>query len=586
MGAFVMISNQIITEFLLAARYGNDIKIKEMINLHGATLVNKQDNFGTTALHLAVMYGQSNAVHLLLSQPNIDINLKAYEDVELDKHYTPLDIAIKYHQPKDIIETLLNAGASTTNPPEQILDWLFGSDLLAGTEENNLITVGDHRSFEEAIHILEILLKKIPEMLYVENIPLTATLKVVSAYLIDPQAQLMIQKLIDNLVEHDESNNNIETSFLLAKDFTHAFASDKNYNVKNENFEGKLAAEGHLPPFVVQSFLETVIDYGSLANYTDLKRTVFAELNASYHAADVAVKNAGLYETSKMLYQMYSEGQTILLPTTWEEHAIDIILDKQLGLYLVANAGERHETLFPGVHAYKNTSPIEVDDIYHILTNGNQYNLEYENYYKLGLVADSDFSQTFPDQSYGNCGLYSLLMANWSLTYINIYKYSENPTLAKELADLWHQDVVEHHKTLVLKKYLSQPYFIDDEPLYDALTVYESKLDHPEKFEQTVLLLDYLTSPEHVIEFRDYYEQNQQAFSPELTSFMKKRGYESVLYPEDMLTQMTELDLGAPEVLVSSEPSGLATNQTTLIYCVIDLNEDLNQMANQMDLFA
>lgn len=571
----MMISHQIITEFLLAARYGNGAKTKEMIELHGIELVNKQDNFGTSALHLAVIYGHSDVVNLLLSQSNIDVNLKSYEDIELESHYTPLDMAIKYHQPKHTIEMLLNAGASTTNTPEQILEWLFGSDLLSGTEENNLITVGNSQSFEQAINILEILVKKTPQMLYVEDMPLTVTLKVVSAYLTDAQAKLLVQKLIDNIVEDDETNDNIEISYLLAKDFTHAFASDKNYDVINSNFEGVMAAEGHLPPFVVQSFLDAVVDYGYLANYTDLKITVFAELNATYHAADFAVKNAGLYDTSKMLYQMYSEGKTILLPTTWEKHAIDIILDKKLGLYLVANAGERHETLFPGVHAYKNTSPIEVDDIYHILTSGNQYNLEYENYYKLGLVEEPDFSQTYPDQVYGNCGLYSLLMANWSLTYINIYKYTDNPILSRELADLWHKDVIEHHKTLVLEKYLSQPYFADDKPLYDALTVYESKLDHPEKFEQTTLLLDYLTSSEHVIEFRDFHEQNQQAFSPELTSFMKKRGYESVLHPDDILTQMAELDLGDPETLISQKSSDLEGNHTTLIYCVIDLNKEV-----------
>lgn len=580
-----MISDHIVTEFLLAARYGNSAKMKEMIESHGIELVNKQDNFGTSALHLAAMYGQSDIIDLLLSQSNIDVNLKAYQDIELESHYTPIDMAIKYHQPKESIQTLLNAGASTKNAPEQILEWLFGSDLLSGTEENNLITVGNYQSFEQAVDILEILVNKIPEMLYIGDMPLTVTLKVVSAYLTDDRAKSKINKLIDDITIHDPEVNYIENSFLLAKDFTHAFASDKTYEVNNPNFKGEMPAEGHLSPFVVQSFLESVMDY-NLANYTDLKITVFSELNSSYHAADMAVKNAGLYDTSKMLYQMYDEGKTILLPTTWEEHAIDIILDKNLGLYLVANAGQRHETLFPGVHAYKNTSPIEVDDIYNILTNGNQYYLEYDNYYKLGLVADEGFSQSFPDQDYGNCGLYSLLMANWSLTYINIYKYTDNPVLSKELADLWHQDIVEHHKTLVLKNYLSQPYFADDEPLYDALTVYESKLDHPEKFEQTTLLLDYLTSPEHVIAFRDFYEDNQPLFSSELTHFMKKRGYDSVLYPEDMLTETAELDLGGVEAFILPDSSGLENNQTTLIYCVIDLNEELNQTANQMGLFA
>lgn len=578
---FTMISHQTISEFLLAARYGNTLKIEEMIKFHGKELVNKQDNFGTTALHLAVMHGHIDTIKLLLSQPKIKISLNAYENLEEGSHYSPLDMAIKYHQSIDIIEILLNAGASTNNTTEQILEWIFGSDLLSGAEENNLITVGDYQAFEQAIGILEILVKDIPEMLYIGDMPLTITLKFVSSYLTDPQAKLLVKNLIDNLIEDDGDIDHIETSYLLAKDFTHAFASDKNYDVLNTYFVGMMAAEGHLPPFVVQSFHDAVVDYAGLANYTDLQTTVFSELKTTYYAADFAAKNAGLYDTSKMLYQMYSEGKTILLPTIWKEHAIDIILDKNLGLYFVSNAGDRHETLFPGVHAYKNTTPIEVDDIYHILTNGNQYNLEYENYYKLGLVAEPDFSQSFSDQTYGNCGLYSLLMANWTLTYINIYKYTDNPILSRELADLWHKDIAEHHKTLVLEKYLSQPYFADDNPLYDALTVYESKLDHPEKFEQATLLLDYLTSPDHIIEFREYYEKNHEMFSPDLTKFMEKRGYESVLYPEDILIQTAELDLGG-----QYNATNIPATQTTLIYCVIDLNDEIIPNLNLIESFA
>lgn len=581
------ISHQSITEFLLAARYGHTAEIEEMINQHGPELTNKQDHFGTSALHLAVMYGHKDVVSFLLATPNINTNLSAYEHGEEPISYSPLDMAIKYQQPIEIIEQLLDAGASTEQP-EKILDWLFQQDIFTEieteTEESNLITVKNFPAFEQGVNTLELLVKKLPCMSHILETPLTVVLKVVNSYLSDANAKILIEKLIDKMANNAELND--EDSFILAKDFTHAFASDKTYDVITKNFESDMAAEGHLPPFVVQSFLDSVVDYGRLANYTDLKKTVFSELNTTYHAADFAVKNAGIYDTSKMLFQMYSEGKTVLLPTTWEEHAIDIILDKDLGLYLFSNAGERHDTLFPGVHAYKNTSPIEVDDIYQILTNGHRYNLEYEHYYKLGLVAEPDFSQTFPDQVYGNCGLYSLLMANWSLTYINIYKYTDNPILSKELADLWHKDVVEHHKTLILEKYLSQPYFADDKPLYDALTVYESKLDHPEKFEQTKLFLDYLTSSEHVIEFRDFYEHNQDAFSPELTNFMEKRGYDSVLYPEDILIQTAELNLGSPETVASLEPSGLATNQTTLIYCVIDLNQELIQNLNPIESFA
>ena len=83
-----------------------------------------------------------------------------------------------------------------------------------------------------------------------------------------------------------------------------------------------------------------------------------------------------------------------------------------------------------------------------------------------------------------------------------------------------------------------------------------------------------------------FYEHNQQAFSPELTRFMEKKGYDAILHPEDILIQTTELDLGAPETLVSEKPNESEVCQTRLDYFDLDFNQDLNQSASPIESFA
>ncbi len=579
-----MTAHQKTTEFLLAARYGQYDLLQNLLNTNDNCLINSQDKFGTSALHLAVMYGHQDVIKILLAHPKINTNLQAYLNNEFSSKYSPLDMAIKYKLPIESIKMLVEAGAST-NHPEVLLEMLFDDRCGVVENENNaVLTVKDYAPFEAALEILDVLIKEVPSMSSAAGIPVSIFLQAIDAALADPQAKMLVQKIMANASEYHLDR--YDHAFLIAKDLTHVFPSSNNYLVKNDFFVGEMEAEGHLRPFVANSFYESVVEYQNilknsftwtdyafeisgmpLANYLALKLHVFSELNSTYYLADLSLKHSALYDTSKILYQFYSEGNTILLPTGWEGHGIDIILDKNLGLYAVANTGDRYTADLPGgVHAYQNTSPISDEDIYAILNNSMQHNLEYEHYYKLGLVENLAFSREFPDQVYGNCGINSLLVANWELTYISLFKQTNDPILSKQLAELWHQDLVEHHKTYVLKEYLSEPYFADDQPLYNALINYEDKLDHKEKIEQTKLILDYLSSPEHVIDFRNFYDTNQQEFSVELSDFIHKNGYDSVIHPSDVL--FTQDLLNGTELVLQFQNTSISENRdnTTEIY--------------------
>jgi hypothetical protein len=533
-----MSSHQKTNEFLIAVRTGDYDHVSNLLDYYGKNLLNSQDHFGSSALHIAIMYDHHNVVRLLLSQPGININLQAYEESIMGNTYSPIDVAIKYHQPIEMVQLLLDSGA-TTKYPSMLFYMLFQESLFSS--QTQYIEKINRPLFEQALDIFDRLRKKIPEIAYIDGIPLAVALQEVSGRLIDPSDKVLIKKMIDNLLIDDL--NDYTALYVSAKNFTHAFPSDASYFTINKVSKELFESEGHVLAFAVKSFHDAVIDYqeilnnneGALANYTDLKKQVFSEINASLAIAEKATLHAGLYDTSKMLYQLYDEGKTILLPSGWDGHAVDVVLDKSLGLYIVTNAGERYTGLTSGVNAYQNNMPISVEDIYKILNNNEQYDLEYKHYYDLSLSKNDDFSQVFPDQEYGNCALNSLLLANWSLLSIQLYKKLNNLTLAKELTELWHKDITEHHKTLVLEDYLSKPYMKNDLILYDTLIMHEAKLDHHEKIIQTNLILDYLTSSDHIIAFNNFYKKKQAEFSPELKHFIEHYLDDKIKYTADLL---------------------------------------------------
>ncbi len=523
-------------ELLLAARQGDYNLVSNLIALYGKNIVNSQDHLGTSALHLAVIHGHQDIVKLLTSQLGVNTNLQAYKDIDLGITYSPLDMAIKYRQPIEMVQVLLDSGGSTKYPTN-LLFMLFENSI--DSEIVNCEEKPNYTSFEKVITQLDILVKKIPSMIYVKGTPLATILHQMNCYIGDPEEKMLMQETIEVLLENDPQH--YTQAFLLAKNFTHAFPSGNKYPTINIYSNDLISAEGHFTSSAVKSFHDSLSDYqlGLPQSESALKKNIFSEVNASFYIAERAILNAGSYDVSKMLFTLYEEGRTLLLPTGWQGHAVDIILDKSLGLYVVANAGERYLTLPPGVKAYNNLLPISADDIYKILNNQDEFNLEYDHYYKLSLVNNNDFSQNFAEQLYGNCALNSLLLANWSLQYIYLYKAVNDPKLAKQIADSWHQDMVEHHKTVSLKNYLSHPYLKDDKPLYDALTKYEAKLDHPEKIEQTHLFLDYLTSPDHLPGFKHFYKKHPSDFTPELKQFIQKNGYGETIQIGDVFSNMS-----------------------------------------------
>jgi hypothetical protein len=528
-------------EFFSLVTNGDYEACNALIASYDAELLNSQDIFGTTALHLALKYGHENLVELLLNQPEINPNLQAYQHTQTGNTYSPLDFAFKYDSSPKIAKLLLDANA-TTQHPDALLKMIIGGEegkCPEGSKEPI-----DPQELREFLHVFEKLVTKIPEIAFLEGWPLS--IRLIGSYHSesDAESRMVLQNLIE-ILSKSEANEYVHP-YLVAKDFTHAFPSSNEYFTINELVNDSFQAGGYLKSYPLKSFHDSFVDYQNnlislnhhqdISNYGNFKNHIFSEINASYTLAESYADKSGLQETSNAFYNLYEEGQTILLRSGWDEHAVDVILDKSLNLYIVANAGDRYLDLPPGIRAYNNNVPITADSISKILNNGDQHQLEYDQFYDLQLTENPIFSQDFPNQEYGNCGLNSLLLANWSLTYLNLYKDSVNPLEAKLMANNWHNDVVEHHKTVVLKNYLAEPYLKGDQVLYDTLIHHEKKLDHPEKIVQTNLILNYLTSEGHSETFTKYYEEHLDEFSLDLNQVIKLYGYkDKIIDPHNVL---------------------------------------------------
>jgi hypothetical protein len=536
-------------EFFSAITSSDYDKCNALISRYGADLLNSQDLFGTTALHLAVKYGYENLVELLLSHPEINVNLQAYQHSKIGNTYSPLDFSFKYESSQKIIELLLDANASTQHPGSLLKMFLGQGEDDEKCPERSKEPV-DPEELSAFLHIFEILVTKIPEVAFSDGWPLSINLIEIYNNDSDPESRIILKNLID-ILEKAHPNDYLQP-YLIAKNFTHAFPSSNEYVTTNEWANDLFQAEWYFKSYALKSFHVSFVDYlnnlalannqSDVANYVNFKKHIFSEINTSYNIAEYYADKVGLYEISIELYILYEGGETILLRSGWEGHAVDIILDKGLNLYIVANAGDRYLDLPSGVRAYNINAPITPDSIYQILNNYDKQHLEYDQYYDLHLTENPVFSQDFPNQEYDNCAYNSLLLANWSLTYLNLYKDSVNLLEAKVMANSWHNDVVEHHKTVVLKNYLAEPYLKGDQVLYDTLIHHEKQLDHPEKIVQTNLILNYLTSEGHSEAFTKYYNEHLAEFSPELSKFIQLNGHkEYVIQVHDVLEEAFDI---------------------------------------------
>lgn len=494
-----------------AARQGDLATVKKLVA--SGSRVDAKDVFSATPLHMAAMYGHKAVAEFLLNQ-GAQINAKTQKLT--DFVLTPLDLAIQYAPNTEIVTYLIDKGAQ----PDHWDYVVFGllQDAMDSADNKNF------KAFDLALHKMEIISQnKNALWVYSESEvkPVLVLYKVLASEVTDAKFYDRVMKTINHLTVADKTF--LEERYILAKNLLHAFPSDETYTYKIGPNTVKLNANGYYAIFAVEIAAQTLSAFQqaqdatadriayqsiksqfpsnetilqSLDSYTHLKQQVFKSLEDIFkQGANTAIK-ASLFDTSETLFNHYESGKTIILPSGWDGHAIEIILNKELNLFIVANSGDRFEGFEAGVNAYNMHFSITPDVIYSILRNEDQLELEFKKFYDLDLEKNETYSLAMSDQIFGNCAWHSQQVAQQALLYIELSKITTNPELIASLMDTWFEEYSEFHLTYVLKAYVEDP-FLNEAALSDILLTYHNDLNTQSARERAHLLIEVLSENAH-----------------------------------------------------------------------------------------
>lgn len=526
-----------------AARVGDLVGVQKLIAM-GAN-VNEKDLFKSTPLHMAAMYGHK-AVAEYLIQHGANINAKTYK---MDNYaLTPLDLAAQYSPNIEMFNYLFLKDAE----PEH---W----DILMFSLLEKVVNSYERRDFDAFdlnLHKIEIASEN-KNALWVytdmEVKPIWLLHKVFASEIKDTQYYNRIIETINILYANDK--NSLVKHYIVAKNLFHAFPSDDAYYYKIGPNKVKLTASGYYAIITVElaansiaAFQEQLSDKQDFSgyqfikeqyptsdkfilqnvdNFTQQKNEIFKHLESTFRQAAEVANKSGLYEISEAQFNRYEHGETILISSGWDGHALDIILDKSLNLFMVANAGERFEGLESGLNAFNMQFALTADDLYLMLTNEEEVELEFRKFYDLGLEPNDTYSFIFPQQVYGNCAWYSQQIAQKALIFTELLKSISDPLLAMSITDLWFNEYTQFHQTQVLKAYLEDP-FLELTALGDILKNYHMDLvSHHEK-ERAKLLLDHLMDSNHKIEFETYCKANQIEVGKTFENLLHNTAFETL----------------------------------------------------------
>ncbi|MBS0290478.1 MAG: ankyrin repeat domain-containing protein [Proteobacteria bacterium] len=511
----------------LAARDGQCNEIESLFN-QGYD-INQKDLHSITPLHVAALFGQLSAVQTLIKL-GAKVNATGYED------HTPLHFAMK-KQHTDVANALIQAMADPLksnyegqNGFTMVCDALSTQFLsYEPAQETKLIKIN------QIFNLIDLMISQSQStILYTESfelkgqkyvLPVPASLALECIASFAPSKELAEKTRL--LANEIKGMDNAWQIFLNAKDLLHRFPTGKTYNIKlNSNEEILLPSEGHLGIFTtslatdsVTHFIQSIEQEGD-----DLKLTIFNTLKHIYENANDFVQNSALAQTAQKAFELYNAGDTVLLPSGWKGHFIDVILSKNQACYVIANSGDRYhgeapeyEPDPPGILFYKIQEPEKISPqfIHDILTNVDRMALEYEYAYQYGLIEKID-NIIKENQTFGNCGWESHRNAIEGLIYIELLNHNIAISDAKNLANLYYQEWDQFHGGFVIDNYMAMQPGLPFQAMLEIFTgihlkEYYNEADHyhAQKIADAMLssqymhdFQDWLIKPEHDVQER------------------------------------------------------------------------------------
>lgn len=553
----------------IAARDGD---LETIINLLEQNFdINKKDLRSITPLHVAVLFGQQDAV-LMLIKNGAEVDAKGYED------HTPLHFALMKHQ-YDIAKILVNDGnadpnqiaSDDKNAFNYILDDL-GVNLLmlAETQDKGLAkkidqildTINTLAAASDTCYYLDVIEQE--NSFLAAPIPVSMLLNVISCYAPTEDLKNKLLLSAETIKETDPS----EALFVHAKNILHMFPTGETYkiNIGTEK-EIWLQSEGHFGSYtttLASNSLNTyILSLSSLAE-SELKSHVFDSLQSIYQSATFFTTHAGQKDTALLAFELYEKGETVLLPSGWEGHFVDIIISKNQALYVVANSGARYHGESPdyqgdpaGVLFYKILEPeaIDPDFFYAILNNEEQINLELEYTYLYGVFEKTD-EIVRDTQEYGNCGWESHRDAIEGILYIELLNQGINTNEAKEIAHEYYQEWDHFHGNYVIDQYMANNPILPFEALLDMFKEIHKK-DHftPANHDHAQKIADAMTSTPYIDEFKAWLSSDMDLVDKLIKNILQAQhgvDIETLLYDplsSDNIVQEVELNTSIAEVI-------------------------------------
>lgn len=488
--------------------------------------INAKDNLNSTPLHVAVMMNQFATVQFLVEK-GANINAFSYEEWDsvslaiVKGHYQIAEYLLK--QPNIYVDDITLY---------TVMDALFTmSEKGTKQELNNILRVIELL----AEHTSPAVLNVPGDGFEVEALPISVLLRIVASSTEDAQARAEINKTADAINQYDTT----ESIYIDAKLLMHVLPISGYYQIaydKNGSFDQKysssIGAEGHFANYTVDAAAQTVSTYiKQIDSSKSAQHAVFEKIQATISYSAQLADATNDQQVISNLYQNYKNGNTILLPTGWEGHFVVTILDSKNGYFAVSNTGMSYDGNESGSIVYKMHHPENVtpEILQTILNNEEQFKLEYDLHYQLGL--EKLYVLPEPPQTTGNCGWRSIEVAVEALAFMALAEKGYTSEDAQTIAHDWYLDWYQYTCTDVLKSYLENDPRLDIDALSDILvynhpSLFDSSVPmNPHEWERAQLVIDAMSSEQYKDKF-DQVAYDYNDARPELKSLIESHGFD------------------------------------------------------------
>lgn len=519
----------------VAAAMGDLASLESLLASETFYDINERDDLNSTPLHVAALLGHLEVVSFLISK-GADVSLQgAY-----DQNLSALTLATLNGQ-TEIIRFLAQSSIAIHLDPSDIENALFYTidRLFSSLQEDS-----ERIPFKETLDIFSMLTfaqintQQWPLLPFEEDLyffPETFY-EPVSVWLEAATKYANTKEIYDQIMETVNLINAQDTcyqTYLDAKFLLHVLPVDSSYytityrSLEGDEFISDIDCHGFMICFVTPFVAKEIDCYREILESKDALEA-FKDLSETYHEAILFARQPAIFENSVMAYDLYQQGKTILLPTGWEGHAVNIILDPQTEYFIVANAGNRYVELGAGAHVYQMHSPDQLtpDLIYEILNNEDQANLEYAIKYQLAL--DEVALLEHPEQQYGNCAWYSHKPSIESLLYLHYLHEGYDEVASKSLAHVQYTQWDTYESTHCLENYFDHNPALSINVVRDILIDYHPSLftEGPEEidpveYHRAEYLATVLATDQYQSDFYDFFEFELDHAKPELIDLFK-----------------------------------------------------------------